>query len=233
MAKQLITIYTDDVTGEQSDDIHPVLVVGGDGVAYQVDMSEPTFTAYTAAIAPYVSAGTRIGRMPKAASGNLGSVIPIGRAAERTETRPDKEQNKAVRDWWRKNQGRDGVPDVTEFGRIPQSVQDAFQKHGGRSIAVAPIETPPEPIAEPPVKASQTKRAPGTIGAETRVKGLEFLTPGAPRAEAAPEVAPARKRAAAAKATPAKATRGKTATAKVESKPQPAVKRTGRRAAAS
>lgn len=229
MAKQLITIYTDDVTGEQSDDIHPVLVVSGDGVAYQVDMSAATFATYEAAIAPYVNAGTRIGRMPKAASGNLGSVIPIGRAAERTEARPDKEQNKAVRDWWRKNQGRDGVPDVTEFGRIPQSVQDAFHKHGGRSIVVAPIETPAEPV----VKPSQTKRAPGTIGAETRVKGLEFLTPGAPRAEAVPEVAPARKRAAATKATPAKATRGKTATAKVADKPQPAVKRTGRRAAAS
>lgn len=230
MAKQLITIYTDDVTGEQSDDIHTVLVVGADGIAYQVDMGAATFAGYEAAIAPYVNAGTRVGRMPKAASGNLGNVIPIGRTSERTEARPDKEQNKAVREWWSRNQGREDVPALVERGRIPQTVLDAYQKYAGRSIAVAPIETPPEP----PVKAAQTKRAPGTIGAETRVKGLEFLTPGAPRPEAAkPEVSPARKRASAAKATPAKATRGKTATASVKSKPEPAVKRTGRRAAAS
>jgi nucleoid-associated protein Lsr2 len=228
MAKQTITVYTDDVTGEQSDDIHTVLVLAGDGVAYQVDMAEATYAAYEAAIAPYVNAGRRVGRMPKSASGNLGNVIPIGRAAERSEARPDKEQNRAIREWWAKNQGREDVPALVERGRIPQHVIDAYQKHGGISIAPAPIEAPPEP----PVKAAQTKRAPGTIGAETRVKGLEFLTPGAAR----PEVAPARKRTPAkapAKAAPAKAARGKVATATVKAEPQPAVKRPARKAAAS
>lgn len=224
MAKQTITIYTDDVTGERSDDIHTVMVVAGDGIAYAVDMAETTYAQYESAIAPYVSAGRRIGRMPKAASGSVGNVIPIGRATS-TETRPDYQQNKAIREWWGRNQGRDSLPPLVERGRIPQSVLDAFQKHRGLSIAPAPIETPPEPPIEPAKKA----RAARSVGAEVHVNGPAFLAPEA----AQPEVAPARKRASAAKASPAKAARGKTATATVKGKPQPAARRTGRRATAS
>lgn len=227
MARREIVVYTDDVTGEESEDVQTVLLVSS-GIAYEVDMSEKTREAYAAAIAPYLSAGRRIGRTTAGGS-ILRPTFTPGTAAP-TRTVADKEQNRAVRDWWAKNQGRDGLPPLTERGRIPQDVLDAFQKHGGRTIEAAP---------EPVIPPAQTKRAAQTVGAEVHVSGPDFLsaeTASAPEAKAAKR-APAKKATA---STSEKAPRARTATASVKSneatsggKPQTAAKRTGRRAAAS
>lgn len=213
MARREIVVFTDDVTGEEGPDVQTVLLVA-DGIAYEVDMSETTHAAYSAAIEPYRSAGRRIGR----ANSGGGVVRPIT-AAPTARTAPDKEQNRAIRAWWARNQGHDGLPPMVTFGRIPQDVLDAFQRHGGTKIKGAPDV---EPGKEP--------RKAGTVGAEVKVSGAPAATFSEP--EAAPvqdEVRPARKRAAAAEVKPAKRTRG----AAVTSKAQAPAKRTGRRTATS
>jgi len=236
MARREIIVYTDDVTGETSNDIQTVMILDGTGAAYAVDMSEATHRKYEEAIAPYVNAGKRIGRMPKVteAAVKAGNVIPI--SGTRTVVRTDKEQNKAIREWWGRNEER-GVPALVEFGRIPQAVQDAFHKHGGRAVPASVNDDvpasellPDDALPEPAVKPAQKPRAARSSGTATAADSLAFLAPGS----AQPEAAPARKRAtpAAAKET-GKAPRKAATSAKVASKPQTAAKRTGRRAAAS
>lgn len=138
MARREIIVYVDDVTGKETNNVTAEIICV-EGVAYQVDMGPETLAAYRKAVEPYRAAGTRIGR---ATSG--GSVLrPIGSASSAGGSVPrrtvaDKEQNKAIREWWAKNQGREGLPPVVERGRIPGDVITAFHAHGGRAIEAAP-----------------------------------------------------------------------------------------------
>lgn len=159
MGRREIIVYTDDVTGKESDTIKTEIVTV-DGVAFEVDMSPETLAAYRKAVEPYRAAGKRVGR-----ANSAGNVLrPIGSASSvRTgaaKTVPDKEQNRAIREWWAKNQGRDGLPPLVERGRIASEVVTAFHKHGGRAI-------PPPPAPEVP--AAKEPRKAGTIGAEVRL----------------------------------------------------------------
>lgn len=225
MARREIIVFTDDVTGEETSDVQTVLLVA-DGIAYEIDMAPATREAYAAAIEPFRSAGRRIGR----ASGNGASVLrPAfnGAPAASSRTVPDKEQNRAVREWWGRNAGRDGLPELTERGRIPQPVLDAFQRHGGRTIEAAPD-----------VQAGKQPRKAGTVGAEMSVTAKSADKPvSAPPAAQFSEAQPASKPADTPRKTvPAKTPRKRTNAAKVTtdgSKSSNATKRTGRRAAAS
>jgi hypothetical protein len=167
MARREITVVTDDVTGKETDEATTEIICV-EGVAYELDMSPETLTAYRKAIEPYRSAGRRIGRT--SSGGNV--LRPIGFASS-TPARVDKEQNKAVREWWGRNQGRDGLPPLVERGRIPQPVLDLFQKHKGRAIeeapdvpprstrprkAAAPTFSSPEPVSTPVSKAAKPAR---------------------------------------------------------------------------
>ncbi len=168
MARRQVIIYTDDVTGQEAPDIETVIVTV-DNIAYEVDMSAATRAAYAEAVEAYRSAGRRVGRVT--ATGTvLRPAFGSGLPAQRQSASPaviDKEQNKAVRDWWRANEGRDGLPSIVEHGRIPQTVRDAFQKWGGRKVT-----------AEPDVKPSQEKRKAGTVGAEITFSGTpDVATP--------------------------------------------------------
>lgn len=155
MGRREIVVYTDDVTGEEAEDVMTVLIVAN-GVAYECDMSAPTREAYAAAIQPYLSVARRIGRT----TGNNVIRGDFGKPKDPERTTVDREQTKAVREWWSRNQGRGDLPALVERGRIPGEVMALFQTYGGQAI--------PEP--EPaPVEPAKTRRKSGTVGAEFKV----------------------------------------------------------------
>jgi nucleoid-associated protein Lsr2 len=114
MARQVVTLLTDDLDGSEAD---RTVEFGLDGVSYTIDLSEKNAGKLRKALEPYLSAGTRVGR---------GAVDRRSTARARGPAaggRTSREQNQAIREWAVKN----GY-EVSERGRIPTSVMDAFEK---------------------------------------------------------------------------------------------------------
>jgi len=111
MAKQLITLLTDDIDGSEAD---RTVEFGLDGVTYTIDLSDKNAGKLRKALDPYLAAASRVGR----GTAN-------GRIATRTTTaapsRANRDQNQAIREW----AGKNGY-EVSERGRIPSSIVEAF-----------------------------------------------------------------------------------------------------------
>jgi len=110
MAKQVITVLTDDLDGGDAD---RTIEFGLDGVNYTIDLSEKNAGKLRKALEPYLTAASKVSR----AGGN-------GRIGSRTAARPsrsNRDQNQAIREWATKN----GY-EVSERGRIPASIVEAF-----------------------------------------------------------------------------------------------------------
>jgi hypothetical protein len=106
MAKQTITVLTDDLDGGDAD---RTLEFGFDGVNYTIDLSDKNIGKLRKALDPYLAAATRVGR-----AGATGRIAPRSTAASR-------QQNQAIREWAIKN-----GHEVSERGRIPVSIVEAF-----------------------------------------------------------------------------------------------------------
>ncbi|WP_250002106.1 Lsr2 family protein [Actinoplanes sp. M2I2] len=110
MAKQTITVLTDDLDGGDADH---TIEFGLDGVNYTIDLSEKNAGKLRKALDPYLTVASKISRT----AGN-------GRAATRPAAAParaNRDQNQAIRAWASKN----GY-EVSERGRIPSSIVEAF-----------------------------------------------------------------------------------------------------------
>jgi hypothetical protein len=115
MAKQVITLLTDDLDGSKAD---RTVEFGLDGINYTIDLSDKNAGKLRKALDTYITAGSRMGRGVAEARG------PGRRGAARGVTRTDRDQNRAIREWAIKN----GY-DVSERGRIPAAVVEAYHKH--------------------------------------------------------------------------------------------------------
>ncbi|GLY99862.1 Lsr2 family protein [Actinoplanes sp. NBRC 103695] len=111
MAKQVITLLTDDLDGGEAD---RTVEFGLDGVNYTIDLSEKNAGKLRKVLDPYLEKATRVGR--GAPSGRIGS-----RTAAAQPSRSSRDQNQAIREWAKKN-----GHEVSERGRIPSSVVEAF-----------------------------------------------------------------------------------------------------------
>jgi hypothetical protein len=183
MARQQVITYKDDLTGEtvEASAIQTIGIVVG-RKTYELDISGKT---YRTAIEPMISAGRLV---PTG-----GTSIPIPQQA----TKPDKEQNRAMRTWWKANAGKNGIPSFNERGRIPSTVEDAYQQYGGAPIPKAsgtraavepepetkPFPLPPKDLrsraravkAIPARKAAAASKAPATK-VSPRVRGAKTTT---------------------------------------------------------
>jgi len=112
MAKQVITLLTDDLDGGEAD---RTVEFGLDGVNYTIDLSEKNAGKLRKALDPFLSVATRVGRSGGADSrgGRRGAAAGTGRAS--------RDQNQAIREWANKN----GY-EVSERGRIPSSIVEAY-----------------------------------------------------------------------------------------------------------
>jgi len=118
MAKQIIHRLIDDIDGADADE---TVTFALDGVQYEIDLSKKNADKLRSAIAPYLAAGSKVGR---------GGVVVGGRAARgrgSAGAAADREQNKAIRAWAKK-EGKD----ISDRGRIPQEIVDEYQVKAGR-----------------------------------------------------------------------------------------------------
>ena len=111
MAKQVITLLTDDLDGGEAD---RSVEFGLDGVNYTIDLSEKNVAKLRKALDPYLNVATRVGRS---------NAEPRGarRAAPAVSGRASRDQNQAIREW----AGKNGY-EVSERGRIPSSIVEAY-----------------------------------------------------------------------------------------------------------
>ncbi|BFU43092.1 histone-like nucleoid-structuring protein Lsr2 [Krasilnikovia sp. MM14-A1004] len=112
MAKQVITLLTDDLDGGEAD---RTVEFGLDGVNYTIDLSEKNAGKLRKALDPFLGAATRVGR-----SGNESRAA--GRRGAVTTGRASRDQNQAIREWAAEN----GY-EVSDRGRIPGSVVEAYR----------------------------------------------------------------------------------------------------------
>ncbi|MCA2211392.1 histone-like nucleoid-structuring protein Lsr2 [Jidongwangia harbinensis] len=113
MAKQIVTLLTDDLDGSEAD---RTVEFGVDGVNYTIDLSEKNAGKLRKALDPYLTAASRVGRS------STGRIASRGTATA-SSGRANRDQNQAIREWAVKN----GY-EVSERGRIPSSVVEAFHQ---------------------------------------------------------------------------------------------------------
>jgi hypothetical protein len=116
MAKQVITLLTDDLDGGEAD---RTVEFGLDGVTFTIDLSEKNAGKLRKALDPYLTVATRVGRSGSGIDSRAGRRAAGGAATGRAS----RDQNQAIREW----AGKNGY-EVSERGRIPSSVVEAYHK---------------------------------------------------------------------------------------------------------
>jgi hypothetical protein len=122
MARRVIHELIDDIDGKPADES---VSFGLDGVQYEIDLSTKHAQRLRDALAPFMTAGTKVGR---------GGVAPSargrgGRAGRLSAMAPrgDRDQNRAIREWAQRN----GIA-VSDRGRIKQDIIDRYDAAAGR-----------------------------------------------------------------------------------------------------
>ena len=107
MAQKTVVILEDDLDGGKAEE---TLSFSLDGVSYEIDLSAKNTSKLRDALAPYVSAGRRVG----------GRAARRGRGASNSRGSNETAEIRA----WAKKKGMD----VSERGRIPASIVEAYRK---------------------------------------------------------------------------------------------------------
>ncbi|WP_335981376.1 MULTISPECIES: histone-like nucleoid-structuring protein Lsr2 [Streptomycetaceae] len=115
MAQKVVTLYTDDLTGEESAEIDTyTILVNGAGV--EIDLTPDSHDKLMEALSPFLHAeGAR--RVRDAGTGR-------GRRPRGAATRPAKDDDSAAVRAWAKEQGYD----INDRGRVPATVREAYEK---------------------------------------------------------------------------------------------------------
>jgi hypothetical protein len=133
MARIEHVTLVDDLDGSSADE---TVEFAMDAIAYEIDLNTSNASALRDALAPFVAAA----RHPtSAAAGTARARRPRGVGS--TATTEQREHNKAIREWARKNGHT-----IAARGRIPAEVIDAFNANAGRSGSTpGPRSTTSEP----------------------------------------------------------------------------------------
>jgi hypothetical protein len=117
MARREIVTLEDDLDGG---DAAETVRFALDGTIYEIDLNNKNAKKLRQSLAPYVESGRKVGR---------GGITTGARAwRQATAAAPiDREQNKAIRAWAKKT-GKD----ISDRGRIPQSIVDEYHAKAGR-----------------------------------------------------------------------------------------------------
>jgi hypothetical protein len=138
VAQQVNVVLVDDLDGSEATDTVTFTL---DARTYEIDLSDENAAKLRDTLAQYIAAARR-------ESGTRRSV-----AARTQQPAGEREQTAAIRQWAREN----GL-NVSERGRIPKSVAEAFANRD-RTPAPEPVTTPePEPVVEAPKKRSRLQK---------------------------------------------------------------------------
>jgi hypothetical protein len=115
MAQKVVTLYTDDLTGEESAEIDTyTILVNGAGV--EIDLTPDSYDKLMEALSPFLHAqGAR--RVRGGSAG--GRSRPRGRAA----ASPESADSSAIRAW-----AREQGYEVNDRGRVSTTVREAYEK---------------------------------------------------------------------------------------------------------
>ncbi len=114
MARQVITLLTDDLDGSEAD---RTVEFSLDGVNYTIDLSDKNAGKLRKVLEPYIAAGTRVGRA------GVERRSPGRGRGDGSVTRSSRDQNQAIREWAAKN-----GHELSARGRIPASIVEAFNQ---------------------------------------------------------------------------------------------------------
>jgi hypothetical protein len=118
MAQKTIVQLIDDLDGTSNGTIETI-TFGLDGVAYEIDLNESNADKLRHNLAEFISSGRRrTGGRAKHATTAASTANGAGRSREQTQ---------AIRGWARKN-----GHDISDRGRIPTAVIDAFEAEAGK-----------------------------------------------------------------------------------------------------
>ncbi|MEU1552190.1 Lsr2 family protein [Streptomyces scabiei] len=118
MAQKEVITYTDDVTGEEAEDIttHTLLL---DGAGVQIDLTSDSHDRLMDVLRPYLQA--------KGARRVRGGVAQAGAKVKRRGGAPAGSGNTAQIRAWAKENGYE----VNDRGRVPGDVREAYEKANG------------------------------------------------------------------------------------------------------
>ncbi|MFD8089008.1 histone-like nucleoid-structuring protein Lsr2 [Streptomyces malaysiensis] len=105
MAQKTVVVYTDDLTGEETQEAstHTLVI---DGIAYEIDLAPDSYDKLLEAVAPFTKAGRK---------------VRGGRAKAATKGRGKSEDTAAIRAW-----AKESGYEVNDRGRVPASVREAY-----------------------------------------------------------------------------------------------------------
>ncbi|WP_307160831.1 histone-like nucleoid-structuring protein Lsr2 [Streptomyces rishiriensis] len=108
MAQKIVTVYTDDLTGTESEEVrtHSFSL---DGVRYEIDLVSENYDKLFEALEPFIKKGRKLGRLKGA-----------GRTFKPSGDGPSAEE---LRTWARTQ----SLP-VNDRGRIPASIREAYRQ---------------------------------------------------------------------------------------------------------
>ncbi|UNO38487.1 Lsr2 family protein [Streptomyces sp. MST-110588] len=107
MAQKIVTLYIDDLTGEEAEDT-ATHTFSLDGVSYEIDLGPDSYEQMLQAFGPFVKAARRTGKAK-------------GPAARRRTKSGEGEDTAAIRTWAKAN----GYA-VNDRGRVPAEIREAF-----------------------------------------------------------------------------------------------------------
>ncbi|MFD9631059.1 histone-like nucleoid-structuring protein Lsr2 [Streptomyces violascens] len=112
MAQKIITVYTDDLTGEETTEAatHSLIL---DGVAYEMDLAPDSYDRLLEAVTPF----TQVGRRVKRVGNHKGAHRPSGN-----------KDAAAIRAWAKEN----GY-EVNDRGRVSAEIREAYERLGRKS----------------------------------------------------------------------------------------------------
>ncbi|MFD7057295.1 Lsr2 family protein [Streptomyces mirabilis] len=108
MAQKIVTVYTDDLTGAESEEVR-THTFSLDGVNYEIDLVSDNYDQLFEALAPFIEKGRKLSRTRVA--GRTNKVLTDGPSAE------------VLRAWARENNYQ-----VNDRGRVPANIREAYQK---------------------------------------------------------------------------------------------------------
>lgn len=154
MARQIITMITDDIDGGEASE---TLTFALDGMSYEIDLNSANAGKLRDFMSTYIEAGTRTGRVGSGAQLQRHRSTPVSGSSHPT-FQQNRQLNQAIRAWANSN----GY-ELSERGRIPQHIVDAY--HQGRSNPQAQQKLVDEQVAEngkqlPPKSRNAKKAAP-------------------------------------------------------------------------
>lgn len=163
MAKQTITMLTDDLDGGAAD---RTIVFGYEGGLYEIDLSEANAKAFDEVMEKYTHGGTRKGRLSPVGTyitGTQGQARkPSG--AEHPNFQANKDLNRRIREWAEANNYK-----LAARGRISQHIVDAYHR-GVPNVGVEQDALPSLQAVEPVETKMQAARRVISGGTATATK---------------------------------------------------------------